>query len=367
MDNVKKEIQGAINHEMKDSKSTFSEFEKQKVRNRINTREKSIKNTRYLLPKALTGVAVASFIFIVGGFVGSQTGLFDAPLGEHSNTQADELFPNLMVGDQINGWTLVEKNRFKESKLLTASFRGSSAVTGTIKYTKNQSSAYATFIPDQDSLANLPIDDYSLAPIIAFNSKDQQLVEKTFGLAASADIEGVTLILNQYIVKHKENEVIQDEAAIERILLPKEDEPIQKPFSIQKDSENRMVLQGHLNSIYNEFKSTKTDDLLAELSPSDVFQLWMYAEEIKDYRTQYALFIDDKQYVKTFETVEEYIDAKKEPNSSSLLQSVKEGQLNEVIVNDGTSYISIEEELGLGFGLSKDEKGIWKVNWSPIQ
>ncbi|MDA6963064.1 hypothetical protein OSM87_25670, partial [Escherichia coli] len=82
-------------------------------------------------------------------------------------------------------------------------------------------------------------------------------------------------------------------------------------------------------------------------------------------------FNHDQDIGKPFPSLNHYLDAINEsssiPEKQTLLHRVKNARLEEVIIDDSSAYISISEEDGFGFGLSKNSEGIWKVNWMPIQ
>ncbi|WP_078556075.1 hypothetical protein [Bacillus alkalicellulosilyticus] len=128
-------------------------------------------------------------------------------------------------------------------------------------------------------------------------------------------------------------------------------------------------LSASLQSIYEKFANTQNEELLRGLRPFEIFQLFFYAERIEDYETQYALYITDSSHDKVFETVEDYIKTKK-TEEGTLLQRIEQelnegGYLIESIGQNANIIISKKE--GLGFGLVKSERDIWKVRWLPIQ
>lgn len=137
-----------------------------------------------------------------------------------------------------------------------------------------------------------------------------------------------------------------------------------------------MELSKKLQITYEAFVTTKDDELLRGLLPHEVFKLYFYADEKEDYETQYALYLQDEEdTIILYETVEEYISELKEASEEELSSTRRliyeqlaiNKTFEEVIVNNKNATITISEELALGFSLSKNDNGIWKVNWLPMQ
>lgn len=165
-------------------------------------------------------------------------------------------------------------------------------------------------------------------------------------------------IVNDYIFKKPENKssnIVQTEK--------------NSQFKLLLDKENKILLPSSLQRKYENFSETKNGEMLEGLTPFEVFQFYYYAEEQGDYETQYALYITDELYIKAFESFAEYLKAKQESKGvdNPILKKIKTTKLKEVIVDDTKAYISISEVAGIGFGLSKDHSGIWRVNWLPLQ
>jgi hypothetical protein len=134
---------------------------------------------------------------------------------------------------------------------------------------------------------------------------------------------------------------------------------------------NNELLTEDLVETYQDFAETKDEELLRYLSPIDIFFLYYHAYAIQDYETMYALYIDDEMYLKPFPTVTSFLDAIETENHKVQLQFIKDEILNndnlkEVIDDESHAGVWISEEKGLFFGISKNENGIWKVNWYPL-
>lgn len=160
----------------------------------------------------------------------------------------------------------------------------------------------------------------------------------------------------------------------EQIVTPSEDEIQTRPVTLHVNNDQELYLPTKLQPIYQEYSITKDDGLLRDLSPFEVFQLYFYAEEQEDFETQYALFIHDEMYIKVFETYEEYLDAIVNPavpikEEDKLLSKIKLAVLEERVISEDSAFVSIgvNDEEGLGFGLTKSSSGVWKINWLPIQ
>lgn len=383
MDKLNRQVKEAMNNTMP-KEAVFSEFEKQQVLNRIKNRSvTSHKKKRNIIPKTLTAAVLAGSVLLVGGIAGTQLGLIGGNAGEDQTKIERDLqsfYPNLSVGEMLNGWELVSKEPYEGKEpeklgLLTAEFKGGAQITGTLKYHDETHEKYPgrlLFLPDQLSLNSLPVLD-GYYPDLAFSSEDQEYVRKVFGINGEVNIPNITLKVDSYKATFIKGQTIPDEVGVKEVMLPEEDNDIiATPFEILKDNNNKLILPEDLQNVYSQFAESKNDGVLAGLSPSQVFQLYFYAEEMEDYETQYALFIDDEQYIKVFPTYEDYLDAIMNPpvpvQGETLLDKVKRSQLEERMINEKEAGVSISSgDEGLGFGLSKNSRGIWRVNWMPIQ
>ncbi|MFE8703098.1 hypothetical protein ACFYKX_21185 [Cytobacillus sp. FJAT-54145] len=383
MDRLNRQVKEAMNNTMP-KEAVFSEFEKQQVLNRIKNKSvTSHKKKRNIIPKTLTAAVLAGSVLLVGGIAGTQLGLIGGNAGEDTTRLERDLqsfYPNLSVGEMLNGWELVSKEPYEGKEpeklgLLSAEFKGGAQITGTLKYHDETHEKYPgklLFLPDQLSLNSLPVLD-GYYPDLALSSEDQEYVRKIFGINGEVNIPNITLKVDSYKATFIKGQTIPDEVGVKEVMLPEEDNDIiATPFEILKDNNNKLILPEDLQNIYSQFAESKNDGVLAGLSPAKVFQLYFYAEEIEDYETQYALFIDDEQYIKVFPTYEDYLDAVMNPpvpvQGETLLDKVKRSQLEERIINEKEAGVSISSgEEGLGFGLSKNSRGIWRVNWMPIQ
>lgn len=376
MADIHTQVKEAV-HTTASEKSVFTELEKQRVLRKIRSGDtKSTKKSKQFVPKMVTSIAVAGFLIFIGGIIGSN--IQNNNKSSQNNTIADveKFYPNLQDGEVLNGWSLLKKGPYDGGKseqgaLLHAVFQGEAQITGTLKYYDIDDSErpdQILFTPDKLSLQSLPVEE-GRHPDLTFAANEQRKLKAVFGLGTNRiDIGDVTLIVDNYTARYLKGKTLPDTVSLKEIVLPEEPEVQSTPFHIQVDQSQKLELSAVLLERYEQFKDTKDKQILSGLSPSEVFQLFFYAEEIQDYETQYSLFIDDEEYLKVFETYEDYLVAKQQNPSNSLLEKVKSGTLFEHIIDETSASVSIEAETtGLGFGLSKNKHGIWCVNWLPIQ
>lgn len=352
---VKKVLKAAWTKE-----SVFTEEEKQRVRNRIGTSAVKDRKKDYV-PKLLSAAAAAGFVILIGGIAGIQTDVLNKQNGQETAIADKGFYPGLAAGAMLNNWKL---NSFEKDSYghLSAAFTGKAEVTGTLDFQEE----IVYFLPDHDSLKVLPLMDGKNIKI-TFNETDQEKLKKVFGVTEPITEENASLILGGY----RAGEGSVHQAEILEVATPKDPQVEAVPFQLALNNNTELVLREPLNHVFKEFSLRGTDEILRGLSPAEVFQLYLFAEEIEDYYTQYALFNHDQDIGKPFPTLNHYLNAINEsssiPEEQTLLHRVKNARLEEVIIDDSSAYISISEEDGFGFGLSKNSEGIWKVNWMPTQ
>jgi hypothetical protein len=109
----------------------------------------------------------------------------------------------------------------------------------------------------------------------------------------------------------------------------------------------------------------------------DVCRLFFYAESIEDYETVYALYIHGENWL--IPEKEEFLrqiknDSVSRDNSKKLLNVLKE-DIKDVIISkrEPGAYIVMnfdkETFFGktIGFSMVKSKKGLWKVQFLPLQ
>lgn len=376
MADIHTQVKDAV-HTTASEKSVFTELEKQRVLRKIRSGDiQSTKKSNQFVPKLVTSIAVAGFLLFIGGIIGSNMENNNKTSQSNTVADAEKFYPNLQDGEVLNGWSLLNKEPYDGAKreqngLLHAVFQGEAQITGTLKYYDKDDSErpdQILFTPDKLSLQSLPV-EAGRHPDLTFESNEQRKLKAVFGLGTNRmDIGEVTLVVDNYTARYLKGKTLPDTVGIKEIVLPEEPEVQSTPFHIQINQSQKLELSTVLLDRYAQFKDTKDKQILNGLSPSEVFQLFFYAEELKDYETQYSLFIDDEEYLRVFETYEDYLIAKQQNPSTSLLEQVKAGTLFEHIIDKTSATVSIEAETtGLSFGLSKNKHGIWCVNWLPIQ
>ncbi|TYR79377.1 hypothetical protein FZC66_14800 [Priestia megaterium] len=171
-----------------------------------------------------------------------------------------------------------------------------------------------------------------------------------------------TMLLSALLITACSSQVAEEkEASAKEVAINEETE--------QTDRISTILKKETLINQYKEFSSSKDEQLLKQATPYDIFLLYWAAVETDDYETMYAL------YAKGVESgTPSYAEFKKEykqykANTITLLGDLKEHGMHsfEEIKNDqeNWAYISIDEEIGIGFGLTKQD-GVWKVNWMPV-
>lgn len=376
MDEMDKQVKNAI-HATSPEVSVFSELEKQRVLRKIRSGSTtSIKKSHYFVPKLITSLAIAGFFLFIGGVIGSNLEKTNDASPRPSEEQTEDFYPDLQYGEVLNGWSLLNKGTYdgeksEPSRMLHAVFQGEAKITGTLKYFDMEDPErpdQILFTPDKLSLQALPVEE-GRHPDLTFPLNEQTKLKAVFGIGTNrVDLGEITLIVEDYTARYVKGKSLPDTVHIKDIVLPAEPEVQSSPFQISVNQENKLELPEWLLDRYLQFAASHNKQVLKGLSPSDVFQLYFYAEEHQDYQTQYALFMDDEEYVKMFATYEDYLGAVEIHDQQILLQRVKKGSLFENIVDETSAFVSIEEEEnGFSFGFSKNKEGIWCVNWLPIQ
>lgn len=364
-------------HTTASEKSIFTEIEKQRVLRKIRSGDtQSSQKSKQFVPKMVTSIAVAGFLLFIGGIIGTNMENNNKATQSNNVAYEEKFYPNLQDGEMFNGWSLLNKGpsegtKREQSGLLHAVFQGEAQITGTLKYYDIDDSErpdQILFTPDKLSIQSLPVEE-GRHPDLTFASNEQRKLKAVFGLGTNRiDIGEVTLVVDNYTARYLKGKTLPDTVGLKEIVLPVEPEVQSTPFHIQVNQGQKLELSAVLLDRYEQFKVTKEKQALSGLSPSEVFQLYFYAEELQDYETQYSLFIDDEEYLRVFATYEDYLTAKQQNPSTGLLEQVKVGTLFEHIIDETSASVSIEAETkGLSFGLSKNKLGIWCVNWLPIQ
>ena len=127
--------------------------------------------------------------------------------------------------------------------------------------------------------------------------------------------------------------------------------------------------------IYQNYSKSKDDQVIKDLSPVDVCKLYFYSLEQGDMGTQYALYIKEEKYMEgSYEQFVIYArsDMSNFENTKKLLKRIKEDTklIKERDRRDNESFVEIVSKSGkesMIFRLIKNNQGIWKVVWLPLQ
>ncbi|RXI98604.1 hypothetical protein DS745_20015 [Anaerobacillus alkaliphilus] len=180
---------------------------------------------------------------------------------------------------------------------------------------------------------------------------------------------GNLLMENLHFSQHESSMPETARSGVETRLYKTEDTASDTYGSTEKSES--IFLTEDLLAIFTQYANSKDEEVLRGIRPLDIFKFYYYAEYLEDYETQYSFFITD-EYLRAFPTLEDFVEAIESQSDSERRQFIEEkilhGEFHEVINNeDGYASISILLEPGLSFGLTLNEKGIWKVNWLPFQ
>ncbi|WP_442598324.1 hypothetical protein [Neobacillus sp. D3-1R] len=385
MDNLGQEVKRVLNESMS-PQSTLTELERQQVRRKIRSSNVRIKKKVDLFPKILTGLAMSAFFILIGAFIGNQYG---GPIENISGSSSHKteaidhksVYENMSDGEVLNGWTLkndyaTDGAKTTQSGLRTAYFVGRTTVEGKVifydeKDIKNPSRM--VFYPSQKSLKALPIEEGTSEEIV-FSFEQQQQLESILGMMPGTEKE-VKMLVNQYTAYYKSGSDIPDVISFLKIMQPGEKESITTDHLFTINDDLQFVLPSHLQNIYETLLVKTKNNSLKDLTPYEVFQLYWYAEEQKDYDKQYALFIDDPDQIPVFASLEDYLEAANKSINQyyqkdmmeRIKHRTKDNPLREELIDETHANIIINEEEGIGFGLVKNQEGIWKVKWLPLQ
>lgn len=127
--------------------------------------------------------------------------------------------------------------------------------------------------------------------------------------------------------------------------------------------------------VYSQYQKKKSDAILEGLSPLTVCKLYFKAEEDQDYQTLYSLYIQDPKYgVPPREQFLREVGTDKagRENTEKLLKRLKEKLAKVQERRLASDQVVLELTFSdssevLGFRLYKNQAGVWKVAWLPMQ
>lgn len=128
-------------------------------------------------------------------------------------------------------------------------------------------------------------------------------------------------------------------------------------------------------TVYREFSRTKSNQILSRLSPTEICRLYFHAVKSGDPATQYALYVQGPQYpTPSYKQFLKDINSDKVgmQNTKLLIQKVEQDVkfVRERFVNEQEAVVEIILKSGnapLYFSMIKNNQGIWKVAWMPLQ
>lgn len=145
-------------------------------------------------------------------------------------------------------------------------------------------------------------------------------------------------------------------------------------FNQTESTESFMNLTDNELNAYNSFKDNYNDMALEELSPLSIMKLYLHAEKIKDYSTQYELYTRDENQVMW--TKEDHL---KIPENDRVKDFgiFEKATRRTVTINEEEAIVSWfsthdsgaynEGPWQYGFRLTMDDDGIWRVGFMPMQ
>ena len=142
----------------------------------------------------------------------------------------------------------------------------------------------------------------------------------------------------------------------------------------------KSILNRKEQEIYKQYQETKDDGLLKDMPQTTIAKFYVQADLDSDYETQYALMVAyDPESKMIGWTKEDHLEyAKERTGEESKIQVLKgmgdvgKGKFIQQSEQEGyIEYECYDEETGqylnMGFQLEKNEEGIWKVCFMPIQ
>ncbi|MEH7225184.1 hypothetical protein V7112_15350 [Bacillus sp. JJ1566] len=138
------------------------------------------------------------------------------------------------------------------------------------------------------------------------------------------------------------------------------------------DVENDLELNEQERAAYEAFKVDHDPEALRNLGPISVAKIYIQANADGDQETSYALYTTrEEQVMWSMEKDKEYWEQENQEtrdpeNYKKSYYGLGSGTFQQMNENEG--YISFRTKNGdMGFQMVKDENGIWKVSFMPIQ
>lgn len=148
--------------------------------------------------------------------------------------------------------------------------------------------------------------------------------------------------------------------------------------NIKEFETNDITLSEEKLKIYEEFALSGDENLLKNLSPMDIFKFYFHSYELQNYDVLYDFYMKGSSY--DTPNKEDFLKSMLENNDRNnifILNQFKENIKNmaQVLYNETTAYIQIRlneevesnKDLVWNFKLIKNQEGIWKVDWMPME
>ncbi|GGA83366.1 hypothetical protein [Ornithinibacillus halotolerans] len=389
-------------HDLKDEFNnipiSFSDTNRKAVRTKIQELErKPVQKQVSLIPKVITGMAisVAVLIFVItinnqpnllnttsndnaaveDSIEGSEMEIFDADEDSASNFEvieeekstAQDNLTNYSSNTLFNPETIQANGRYgnmfvesvTESKDSTIiSFTGSGSISG--QFIDDNP---LKFLPDEESLLELPIAETDVNREISFYFKNEDLARyyKNNMESATNGVAKFDIIKLEYHhsqdIGSKVYVTILDEYGIPSISLT--------------EHESTIELSDELLTIYKQYEATFDEELLKGLSPFDVFRLHYHAIFENNLDVEYGLYIKNENsiYPDKEAFLSERSDSSTDESEKHYYNMLEINHFDETYLSDNEALIRFTlDNHHMAFRLHKDEElGVWKVGWLALQ
>lgn len=391
MDKQLKELQDQFNQ----IPTTFSEKDKQAIRNKISNLQPERRKKMHLYPKLLTGVVLAVAILLIVITVNQQSNMFltksdelsdkstqeMATMNDNTESGSDEMDMANSMADEAKmeslGMNVFNPETVHEDMILpvlsyhqtkdgfSIKFKGDT-ITGRIIDNKS-----LMFNPNADSWNRIPIAEGDQDKVIPVYFADEEYTSKIIDVEKGMTTD-ITItpeaIVYEYSPEGSSIYLVMDE--YDRI-----------SGQITNSYDETIAMSKELMQLYEEYKTTNDDHLLKGLSAFDVFKLYHYANYLGDLEVEYALYSkqDSFPYSNRESFIAEIQDAQAQTNYTAkqaeehyeqMLQIKQFDEIrlnsNEVLIRYTTTYDSERNDTGFRLYFHED-LDIYKVAWMPIQ
>ncbi|MCA0988437.1 RNA polymerase subunit sigma [Guptibacillus algicola] len=142
-----------------------------------------------------------------------------------------------------------------------------------------------------------------------------------------------------------------------------------KEVQVEMAEVKEFTLDAHEMKAYENFAEDLNEEHLTGLEPISIAKLHIYASLQQDHDVHYALYTDREGHVKWSKEEDEKIPESDRGTKESMLtyvEGIQDGEFKQM--DDVTGYIEFHNSRGTSaYQMIKDESGIWKVAFMPIQ